>query len=90
MLNHSENSQGYLQDHVGQRLRLSLGLRFLQLLLHGRVSGNGDIGLPEVLAIRESADLLRGGQRWRCWYSEASFTGNLRRTVGLGCKNRCI
>lgn len=80
----------HLQDHVGQRLRLSLCLCFLQLLLYGGVSGNRDIGLPEVLAIRKSADLFRRGQRRRCWYREARFTGNLWRTVGLRGKNRCI
>ena len=80
----------HLQDHVGQRLRLSLCLRFLQLLLHGRVSGNGDIRLPEVFAIRKSADLLGGGEWRRCWHREARFTGNLRRAVSLGGKNRRV
>lgn len=73
----------YLEYHVGESLSLRLGLCFLNLFLNGRVICDGDIGLPEVFAVRMPPDLFAGRQRRRRRYREASFSRGMMSPVGL-------
>jgi len=83
-------ADSHLQDQVGEHLRLRLGLRFLQLLLHGRVAAHSDVRLAEVFAIGKPPCLLTRRQRRRCRHREARLPGELRDGVRLRAEDAGI